>query len=449
LSNEIYTDIEIAEAEKLLKSTDILEKLVRMTEKMAFTGEVKNKKLIYLCATSRISIYAFSLIVKGPSSSGKSELTDLILKFIPKEAIIDTGIISEKALFNLKEGLSHKILYVYEYEGSKAADYPMRISISEGKLSSIVTEKNSETGKLEANYNEVDCTGLVTIQTTTAKNIHNENETRLFTLKMDVSEAQTEKILEIQAKEAEGKLPNKVYIKSELRVWRCAQTLLVPYEVNVPFASKLSKIFPVKTVRARRDFPRVLSLIRCHVLLYQKQRRVVGGKIIADYRDLKGVLELISIAVENIIPELSIKQIRVLERFKELQKKHVGKSYSLQELLKEVKDIVGESTLKKYLTNFKENELVKWNGRQGAGSTYELDPLANSDIKQSNFHRSLINLTEDLAKTEIAHLVCLANKLKRFIKNKQKAIKPPIAKLALANPNSKNCNNNGTLQAYP
>jgi len=290
-----YTEEEIAQAHEVLNCPDILDRMVEMTEEMGHVGEVENKKLLYLAFTSRKMEEGISLVVKGDSAAGKNALVNAVLQLIPPDDVHRYTAISEKALLHFPKDLNHKILFVAEHEGSRAADYSIRTSISEGELSLLVTEKDEKTGKLEATQKRVPAKGMVFVETTTKERVHPENQTRLFDIYVDESPEQTARILRMKALQAEKGAPNN---EALVKVWRCMQELLNPYEVVIPYASQLAGFFPTDKLRARRDFPRLLSLIKAHALLYQKQRRKSkDGKVIAELSDLEGVLPLIEIVV--------------------------------------------------------------------------------------------------------------------------------------------------------
>ena len=55
---------------------------------MGVVGERRGAKLIYLATTSRLLSRPVSIVVKGPSSGGKSFVTESVLKFFPASAFL-------------------------------------------------------------------------------------------------------------------------------------------------------------------------------------------------------------------------------------------------------------------------------------------------------------------------------------------------------------------------
>ena len=61
-------------------------------------GEARIAKLLYLALTSRLLEKPVSVAVKGPSSGGKTFLTEQVLYFFPEDAYHALTAMSEKAL---------------------------------------------------------------------------------------------------------------------------------------------------------------------------------------------------------------------------------------------------------------------------------------------------------------------------------------------------------------
>ncbi|MGH7800995.1 MAG: hypothetical protein ACREOW_10280 [Thermodesulfobacteriota bacterium] len=444
-NQEEFTEKEKEQAIKLLYSPNILEQMVDITERAGYVGEILNKIILILACISRLFNKAISIIIKAPSSAGKSALVALILQFVPKEYVLVTSMLTPKGLFHYLGNLSHKVLYVHEYEGSRGADFPLRISLSESELVWMGTIKDEKTGNFNTETKTVPAEGLVLIQTTTSTSIHPENETRCFTLVMDDSKEQTRKVLDIQAETAEGVIGNIDEMEKEFRTWRCALTVLEPFEVTIPFASKLAKVIPIEDIRARRDFPRVLLLIKAHALLYQKQRKQINNKIVAQGSDLYAVAPLIAEVFKPSLGELSKNEIKILEIIKDSFDLSAEKEYSLKELHEKVKNMVSYSTLKNYLHTYLKNGLMEWNRKSGAGSCYKLSRLANNPLFDTNLLESLKNLASELAKDEQADFSQLANCDQEEHEIEIGKNRLALAKAGLANSCDNYCHDNSTL----
>lgn len=360
-NSEEFTEEEKKEAKKILKDPKILERMLQTVESSGYVGEEINKTMLFLSFISRMSDNSISCIIKGASASGKSTLVQSVLQLFPKEDQLMFSMITPKALVHSKVDFSHKILFIQERHGSEQSDYSIRTVISEGEISISIPIKNEATNDFETIEKRVFAKGMVYVETTTKDQVHDENQTRVFDLYMDESEKQTELIL---LAEAQG--IDKNSIEKEARIWRCAMQLLSPYEVYIPYAKELAKIFPKNKLRVRRDFKRFLALIKAHALLYQHQRKIQGNQMIATKEDLMAVLPLADKVLIQSLKDISPGQETVL---KIIQDEFPECEFSSHQLSEKVKDI-SYTTVKNYLRRFESLGLVEWNGKKGAESRY-------------------------------------------------------------------------------
>ena len=125
--------------------------------------------------------------------------------------------------------------------------------------------------------------------TTTKAALHAENETRMISLEVDDSEAQTERVLrKIAATVGRNMKPDQ----TEYHRWQDFQRLLRilgkrrpdGWQVDVPFADDLSELISNKrAVRLRRDFSQILMAIKAHALIHLYKRETNSrGEIVAD-----------------------------------------------------------------------------------------------------------------------------------------------------------------------
>lgn len=362
--SEEFTKEEKILAKELLQSSDILEQMIKVTEVSGYVGEEINKKILYFSFTSRLSDNAISCIIKGASASGKSTLVQSVLNLFPKEDILQFSFITSKALVHSKLDLSHKILFIQERHGAEQADYSIRTVVSEGEISIFLPIKNDATNDFETTEKRIPAKGMVYVETTTKDQVHDENQTRVFDLYMDESEKQTELILRAEAQDVDKKKAEK-----DSRIWRCAQNLLIPLEVHIPYAKDLVEIFPKKKIRARRDFKRFLSLIRSHALLYQYQREIKANHIIASIEDLKVIYPLAEKVLIQSLKDISPRQEKVL---KVIEDEFTDNEFSPKQLHEKLEKIISYKSVRNYLKRFESLGLVEWNGTKGAGSRYTL-----------------------------------------------------------------------------
>jgi hypothetical protein len=302
-----------AECEDLIVVPNILERFAKDLARSGVVGESRLAKLLYLAVTSRFLERPVSVAMKGPSSGGKSYLTERVLGFFPDEAYYALTAMSEHALAYGDEPLSNRVLVLYEAAGmdSDLATYFVRSLLSEGRLRYETVEKTSEGMKPRLIEREGP-TGLIV--TTTAVKLHPENETRLLSLTVTDTQEQTREVMAALAA-GSGKPPN-------LKPWHALQRWLgtAEHEVSIPYAKTLAALIPPLAVRLRRDFGGVLNLICTHAILHQASReRDAEGHIIAtleDYAVVRSlVADLVSEGVEATVPATvreTVEKLRLL-----------------------------------------------------------------------------------------------------------------------------------------
>ena len=271
----------------LARSGAILELLDRELTKLGVVGERRGAKLLYLAVTSRLLDRPVSVVVKGPSSGGKSYVTESVLKLFPSSAFYALTAMSDRALAYSNEPLRHRHLVIYEAAGMSGdfATYLIRSLLSEGRLRYETVEKTKD-GLVPKVIEREGPTGLLV--TTTALRLHPENETRMLSLTITDTREQTAHIFQALAGDGGD--------DGDLMQWQALQTWLATGSaaVVVPFARELASLVPPVAVRLRRDFKTVLTLIRAHALLHQATRRKdEAGQIIATPDDYAAVRDLV------------------------------------------------------------------------------------------------------------------------------------------------------------
>lgn len=258
---------------KLAKSPDLLHRVKNILQQIGLVGESDKGLLLYISLTSRMLNRPISIILKAGSSAGKSYLVKTVLKLIPEEAYIEMTGLSPKALVYLNETFSHRFLIIYEFHGVKEDDYTeymIRTLLSENKIIYAVVEKNEHEGHETRIIEKEGPTGLIT--TTTHPNIHDENETRLFSISVNEDNAQTKSIKEKIAQDYQ-ELQTE-FDEGEFEDLLNLQKILKPLRVKIPFAKELSDRTPDEPLRMRRDFQRILAVVEAIALLHQHQRNI-------------------------------------------------------------------------------------------------------------------------------------------------------------------------------
>jgi len=113
---------------ELLKSPNLLERILTDFNACGVIGEDTNKLVGYLGATSRKFTKPLGIIVQSTSAAGKTTLMESILAFMPDEERVKYSAMTGQALFYLgKTNIKHKILAIAEEEGAERATYALKL----------------------------------------------------------------------------------------------------------------------------------------------------------------------------------------------------------------------------------------------------------------------------------------------------------------------------------
>lgn len=281
-------EAECAESAKsIIACEDVLELLMKETRKV-IAGEERNVKLLYLACTSRPFPIkqTMNIVIKGPSSAGKSEIRDRLLAFLPPESVITFTSMTEHALIYDSRDYEHKILSMAEavsIDESNRQNLFLRELISKGRI-----EHKTPSGTITKDG------PVVFLVTTTKDKLHPENETRMLSTTVDADEAQTAAVID-KVMRIEGL--NDTDAAIDVKPWQDFQRWLEigNTEVVVPFSPRLGELMAKDTIRVRRDVSQVLAAIKAHALLHRNHRKLdERGQIIAEMRDYAAIFELLN-----------------------------------------------------------------------------------------------------------------------------------------------------------
>ena len=268
------TDTDKAAAMELLKSENLLDKILDDFEGCGVVGERNNKLVGYLAATSRKLERPLAIMVQSCSAAGKSSLMEAILRFLPGEEQVTYSAMTGQSLFYMGGmNLQHKVLAIAEEEGIRQASYALKLLQSEGQLTIASTGKDPGTGRMETQEYHVEGPVMIFL-TTTALDVDEELLNRCLVLTVDEDREQTRAILAKQrmSRKAAG-LRASAQRASIVKLHQNAQRLLRPLAVVNDYADQLS--FLDDQTRRRRDHMKYLTLIESVALLHQYQRPVL------------------------------------------------------------------------------------------------------------------------------------------------------------------------------
>ena len=268
--------IELSDKDKqaaleLLKSPNLIDRILQDFECCGVVGEETNKLVGYLAATSRKLDRPLAVLLQSSSAAGKSSLMEAVLRFMPPEEQVSYSAMTGQSLFYMGSmDLKHKVLAIAEEEGVQQASYALKLLQSEGELTIASTGKDPGTGRMETQEYHVEGPVMIFL-TTTAIDVDEELLNRCIVLSVDEDREQTQAIHRQQRwnDTLAGMLAAQQ--RAELRkLHQNAQRLLRPLMVVNPYADQLR--FVDDQTRRRRDHTKYLTLIRAVALLQQYQR---------------------------------------------------------------------------------------------------------------------------------------------------------------------------------
>lgn len=262
-----------AQALALLKSPELMARIVDDFDACGVVGERTNKLVGYLAAVSRLLDRPLAIVIQSSSAAGKSSLMDAVLAFVPEEARMKYSAMTGQSLFYMGQtSLKHRILAIAEEEGASRASYAMKLLQSEGELSIASTGADPATGNLITQEYRVEGPTML-MMTTTAIDLDEELLNRCLVLTVDEDREQTRRIHALQReKRTLAGLAKREAKTAILSTHQNAQRLLRPLAVVNPYADSLT--FLDDRTRTRRDHEKYLTLIDTIALLHQHQREV-------------------------------------------------------------------------------------------------------------------------------------------------------------------------------
>lgn len=285
-----------AQARALLENPKLLDCLDSILRTMGLVGEHRNARLAYLSAITRLLEKPVSIIVKGPSSAGKSFLLKTVITLLPSSAYVDYTSISPKYLAYSDDDLKNRIVVLYEAGGISDGQgaYIMRSLLSEGRLNIGTVEKEGDGNSSAQVARRAEKEGPTALWTSTTRvSIDAELETRALSVTITDTEAHSRAILRGAAASYVSDTPEP----PDLTAWHSLQDWLAvagERRVRIPYAMALADLVPAKTVRIRRDFGKLLALIEASAILFQTQRgRGDDGAIVATLDDYAIVRDLL------------------------------------------------------------------------------------------------------------------------------------------------------------
>lgn len=303
----------------ILNDHNLFENIVQEFNK-EIEGEEQSKKAIFL---SLCSVWVedvevpLNTLVSSESSTGKSFICKKITKIFPEELVEYRSKITPEAFSywhsNEKDWTwNGKICYLEDISQALLDSPTFKVMCSEGSIATIVKNQKAIDLHIE---------GKPVILVTTARtNPNTEVITRFQIISLDESKEQTKNIVFRIAKNNET-INKEKYDPKIIN----ALSFLKRKKVFVPFSQKiaeaLNKGYNFDDLRLRRDFSRLLTLIKSSAVLYQFQRKKVDvGMIEATEQDYNIAREVINYIKTQTLKGLTHRLKKAYDCCKELKK---------------------------------------------------------------------------------------------------------------------------------
>ncbi len=267
----------------LLDYPHLLDRVDATLSQLGLAGDKRNAILLYLAFTSRLLDRPVNVAVDGPSAVGKNYLVSRVLALFPSEAAHPLTASSERFLAFAEEDFRHRFVVIGEAAGlhrDGVGATILRTIAWDGRMVYQTVEK-TEHGLRPRRLEKPGPTGFIT---TTTKPLEPELATRVLTISVrDDPEQSRLVVLEAGRRAAKGSARIDVAPFVATQRWLAVAGVC---EVVVPFGEKLAELVDARSVRVRRDFTQLLTLVQASALLFQRQRgRDTQGRVIATVAD--------------------------------------------------------------------------------------------------------------------------------------------------------------------
>lgn len=365
-------------------------------------GEKHNKQLLFLLLLGNYHDKLKSFVLyRGDSSAGKNYVVQNVLQLFPKNDAYIFDSATAVALNYDVELDGVKTLYLRELmEKSSMVDLLKTLYNEDGKIHKE-TIKDKETKEHIVKTHVIERMGIVT--TFSFEDIQIDVINRSWVLVPDQTTKQTNEILDHHLKMEANLIEHNISRKKRMNqcefIAQCVKCIDFNFEVYIPFVQKLKTLFPVQYLNVRRDFNKLLMLIKILALWNQKNRDCfeISDKkyIIANYIDLEMALEISEKLFINLV--LHIDEIKrsvldfmedkievELESFQshiddKLTTSETDRYYSITEVFEELRiaHSISRKTIQRKMTNlFHEGYLL----REKQGSAYKFHKLRSYNL---------------------------------------------------------------------
>jgi hypothetical protein len=270
LNTEIYSKEVREQADYLLSHPeDIFDFILEASQDVV---DEKNKRI-----TIPLLLFGKQTVeISGESGEGKSHLADISTDMLPKDWVTK---ITSLSSHSLRHGENYRCLYIAERRGlgtgkETEADYDMKVSISEGKITALVAEKQ-KSGRIKTVKKEIIIDSF--IMTTTEIAPPPELSNRIWNISIDESKEHRKKVIAFITKQRSlpKEFRREVLVIPKRQVLRCLFRMLGKetknFDVILPFTKAINETLPYNVKGVYRHTKKLLKLMEILTMLYVRK----------------------------------------------------------------------------------------------------------------------------------------------------------------------------------
>jgi hypothetical protein len=265
-----------------------------------YAGDTAPAQRSYVALTSRLLSKPLNIHRQAPPAVGKNFSHDAVLPYFPPSAYYKVSASSPHAFIYLERSLRHVMIIIGEIdsipeEGPAAS--AIRSIIDDGQMTYDTVERDSNGKYFTRRITKPGPTGMLS---TGVEPFGEQMASRVLTDHLRDDAEQTQLILMSQALAANGDF--KPDPETQAKFIACQQWLETKGErrVVIPYGPVLSQLIPAQAVRVRRDFPRLLTVIKTLALLHQcNRKRDAEGRIVASWNDYRAARTLLDEVIDT------------------------------------------------------------------------------------------------------------------------------------------------------
>lgn len=313
----VDTDALLEAGREILEADDQLDLFKYSLEAIGYAGDTEPAELVHVGLCSRALERPLGLALRGPSAAGKTFTVEAAARHHPDDAMHDISAMSERYLAYADFPTEHRYVSISEASALHNDGVGATIirELSWNRRLRYGTVVRTEDGPQAKTIERPGPTGLIT---TSTKPLDDEIATRLIAVHITDDPQHTQDVVKELARDAAGERRSEV----DLEPWHAASDWLVhagDREVVFPYAHHIADEVPTESVRMRRDFEQIMTVVRALAFMHQRtRRRDHQGRIVATREDYANAHRILAETMAVTLDQVSDKDRETVEAVKKL-----------------------------------------------------------------------------------------------------------------------------------